>query len=418
MHSQPNNLWRMTARTANEPSVMTSFSLRILVLEAHAFQRSFIASLFTQSAGVEVVEAATGQEALALLARTGAVDIVLCDLRMEGMDGLAFVQRAAQSGWLRSIIISGDHPADVRRSVQQFLALLGLNLLGYVDKPVSRHLLEGLLHQHGQLRDTSSERPTRAAPVPVTDTVVREALAQGQLHAYYQPKFDLHTEQLCGVEVLARWQHPVQGLLSPAVFMPTLERCGLLDALLLAQMHQALSLQQQARAAGVGLNLAFNLHASQVASEDLSIRIRMLLAQYRAPRFSVTFEITEGGLLEASASSLECLVRLRMMGCNLSLDDFGTGFSSLQRLCQLPFNEIKLDGEFVRTLNDDPRCRAVISSTLALGESLGMSVVVEGIETREQWQQLREMGCRVGQGHVFARAMAGDQLLCRLSDAA
>ena len=407
----------MTALIANEPTVMTSPYLRILVLESHTFQRALAVSLFKQSGPVEVIEAANAQEALALLARCGPVDVVLCDLHLEGMDGLAFLQRAAEDDVVHSVIISGAYPVDVRRAIEQFVALLGLRLLGYVDKPVSLAMLENMLHrhQHHQLLPRQTPSPS---PLQVDETAVREALDAGQFQAYYQPKFDLLTDQVCGVEVLARWEHPLHGLLSPAVFMPTLERCGLLDQWLLAQMHQALALQQHARTRGVALPLAFNLHTSQLASDGLSTRIRTLLARWRAPRFSVTFELTEGAILEASATSLESLVRLRMSGCNLSIDDFGAGFSSLQRLCQLPFNEIKLDGEFVRGLQDDPRCRAVIISTLALGKSLGMSVVVEGIETREQCQQLRELGCRVGQGYVFARPMTGEALLARLTEAA
>lgn len=100
-----------------------------------------------------------------------------------------------------------------------------------------------------------------------------------------------------------------------------------------------------------------------------------------------------------------------MMGCQLSIDDFGAGFSSLQRLCQLPFNEIKLDAEFVRTFEDQPRCRAVISSTLALGDALGMSVVIEGVESEQQRQQLLALGCTQAQGYLFARPMSGPDLL-------
>lgn len=407
----------MTALIANEPTVMTSPYLRILVLKSPTFQRALAVSLFKQSGSVEVIEAANAQEALALLARSGPVDVVLCDLHLEGMDVLAFLQRAAENDALHSVIISGAYPVDVRRAIEQFVALLGLHLLGYEDKPVSLAMLEIMLHRHRHHQLLPRQTPL-PAPLQVDETAAREALNAGQFQVYYQPKFDLHTDQMCGVEVLTRWQHPRQGLLSPAVFMPTLERCGLLDQWLLAQMNQALALQQQARMRGVALPLAFNLHASQLASDELSMRIRTLLARWRSPRFSVTFELTEGGILEASATSLECLVRLRMSGCNLSIDDFGAGFSSLQRLCQLPFNEIKLDGEFVRGLQDDPRSRAVIISTLALGESLGMSVVVEGIETREQCQQLRELGCRVGQGYVFARPMTGEALLARLTEAA
>lgn len=211
--------------------------------------------------------------------------------------------------------------------------------------------------------------------------------------------------------MLARWIHPLKGTLSPAVFMPVMERCGLLDELLLGQMHQALQMQQQAQGLGFNLNIAFNLQTVQLSNSKLTTLIKEMLAHHAAPGFGLTFELTESGLLEAPITSLESLVRLRMMGCRLSIDDFGAGFSSMQRLCQLPFNEIKLDAEFVRTLNEEPRCRAVISSTLALGASLGMSVVIEGIETEEQREQLVTLGCRQGQGYLFARPMSGPDLL-------
>ncbi|MGV8889061.1 MAG: EAL domain-containing protein, partial [Pseudomonas sp.] len=146
-------------------------------------------------------------------------------------------------------------------------------------------------------------------------------------------------------------------------------------------------------------------------NSTLASQIRSLLTEYGARGSGLTFELVESGLLQASETSLECLFRLRMMGCNLSIDDFGAGFSSLQRLCQLPFNEIKLDAEFVRTLMHEPRCRAVVSSTLALGETLGMSVVIEGIETDEQRQQLLSLGCTQGQGFWRAKPMNGDDLL-------
>jgi EAL domain-containing protein (putative c-di-GMP-specific phosphodiesterase class I) len=193
--------------------------------------------------------------------------------------------------------------------------------------------------------------------------------------------------------------------------MSVLERCGLLDDLLFSQLEQALGLHQSARAQGFALNMAFNLQTVQLANPELANTLKATLARHAVAGSSLTFELTESGLLEAPATSLESLVRLRMMGCRLSIDDFGAGFSSLQRLCQLPFNEIKLDAEFIRSLEYEPRCRAAISSTLALGETLGMAVVIEGIETDAQRRELLALGCTQGQGYWYARPMAGADLL-------
>lgn len=388
---------------------MKSLPLRVLVLEDHPFQRSVAVSVLRKLGCLEVFEAVDGAQALAVLHEVGAVDIALCDLCMEGMDGLEFLQRVGHSNLVGSVIISSSLSTDLRRAVQQIVSLLGLEMLGDVGKPLQADALEVLLKK--QLRGPGVA-PPGYMPFEMADELdVRRALSEQQLQAWYQPKIDLRTGAVIGVEVLARWQHPSRGILSPAVFMPVLERCGLLDELLFAQIHTSLRLQQQAHSEGFALNLAFNLHATQLTNRDLSSIVKRILKLYGAAGSSLTFELIESGLLETPATSLESLVRLRMMGCRLSIDDFGAGFSSLQRLCQLPFNEIKLDGEFVRTLRQEPRCRAAISSTLALGKSLDMSVVIEGIETEEQHELLMELGCTVGQGYLYARPMNGVNLL-------
>lgn len=383
--------------------------LRVLVLEDHAFQRSVAVNMLRALGCREVLEASDGAEALALLESVGTVDVALCDLQMDGMDGLEFLQRVGPSGQVKSVIISSSLSADLRRAVHQMVALLGMDLLGDVGKPLHAQVLADLL-------DKAVNRPVTPLPAATAVTLaseaaVRQALAEQQLHAWYQPKFNLHTGEVCGVEVLCRWLHPTRGIISPALFMPVLERCGLLDALLFTQLEQALLVQSSAREQGFALNIAFNLQATQLASGDLTSTLLSLLARHATTGASLTFELTESGLLEAPATSLETLVRLRMMGCRLSIDDFGAGFSSLQRLCQLPFNEIKLDADFIRNLEHEPRCRAAISSTLALGETLGMSVVIEGIETDAQRRELLALGCTQGQGYWYARPMSGVDLL-------
>lgn len=395
---------------------MPFLSLRVLVLEDHLFQRSVAVNLLKQLGCGEVLEASNGTEALAVLQGAGSVDVVVCDLQMDGMDGLEFIQRISATGQVGAIIVSSGLPGDVRRAVSQMGALLGVNMLGDIGKPLQIETLQPLLER------VLSNRYAATQPPPSLELAdeqqVRRAILEQQLEAYYQPKFDLRSGAVLGVEVLARWNHPLQGVLSPAIFLPTMERCGLMDELLFCQMHQALTLRSQALTQGITLNLAFNLQAAQLADVELTAHIKRILATHQAPGSSVTFELTESGLLEVPAVSLENLVRLRMMGCRLSIDDFGAGFSSLQRLCQLPFNEIKLDAEFVRGLLHEPRCGAVIGSTLALGQTLGMSVVIEGIETAEQRQALLALGCTQGQGYWHARPMNGADLLCWLQRSA
>ncbi|MGE7955827.1 EAL domain-containing response regulator [Pseudomonas sp. NPDC089530] len=386
---------------------MPMLPLRILVLGDMASHALRVANVLRQSGCQEVFVAADDGQALASLEQIGPVDVTLCVMRKEGGGTQGLLQALGRSG-LAGSIISSALSADARSGLGQLISLLGMALQGDVSKPLQPGALQLLLAKH--LNEPINESGVLPV-VPATEEEVRRALAGHQLHTYFQPKFNLQTGEVGSIEALARWHHPFKGVLPPSVFMPVIERCGLMDELLFLQLEQGLRLQRQALNQGFALNVAFNLHAGQLVNPELSGRIQTLLAAHDLPGSGLTFELTETGLLEAPAISLESLVRLRMMGCSLSIDDFGAGFSSLQRLCQLPFNEIKLDGEFVRGLKHEPRRRAVISSTLALGEALGMSVVVEGIETEEQRKVLLELGCKQGQGYLCARPMSAASLL-------
>jgi EAL domain-containing protein (putative c-di-GMP-specific phosphodiesterase class I) len=376
--------------------------LRILVLANQTSNGSKLASRLRQAGCQEVFVATESVQALAFLEQTGAVDITLCDLPVESADAQALLQIMSQSR-LTGSIISRTLSVDMLSVMAQLISTLG-----NFSKPLQPGTSQLLLAKH--LNEPVNE--LGLLPVaPATEEEVRRALAGHQLHTYFQPKFNLQTGEVYSVEALARWHHPFKGVLPPSVFMPVIERCGLLDELLFLQLEQCLRLQHLAIKQGVDLNVALNLHAGQLVKPALTSQIQSILVEHDLPGSGLTFELTETGLLEEPAISLESLVRLRMMGCSLSIDDFGAGFSSLQRLCQLPFNEIKLDGEFVRGLEHDPRRRAVISSTLVLGEALGMSVVVEGIETEDQRKVLLELGCKQGQGYLCARPMSAASLL-------
>lgn len=391
---------------------MSVLPLRVLVLEDHLFQQAIAVSLLKQLGCQDVFSASNGLEALDVLQRNGPVDIALCDLSMEGMDGLEFLHRVALAGQVGAVILSSSLSEDIRRAARQLVPLLGLVLLGDVGKPIQVDLLEALLKKF--LSGSVAQLSPPTSPVLASVNEVRLAMQHQQMETYFQPKINLLKGDVVGVEALTRWNHPSAGVVSPAVFMPAIESSNLLNDLFFTQLGHGLDLQRQAWSQGHVLNVAFNLEPVQLSNVDLVPNIKSALCSYGMPGSSVTFELTECGLLEASATSLEGLVRLRMMGCRLSIDDFGVGFSSLQRLCQLPFNEIKLDGEFIQGLGDEPRCDAVISSTLALGEALGMSVIAEGIETQEQHQRLLDLGCVQGQGYLFARPMTKGNLLAWL----
>ncbi|OLF54802.1 EAL domain-containing protein [Pseudomonas chlororaphis] len=394
---------------------MPALSLRILVLDADPQRRIEATDILTRMGCREVFVAANCGQALAVVEQVGAIDIALCDMRDEGKDSLRFLQVAGASGLLRSIIITCSLSDEVKAILTQLSNILGVAYLGEINKPFNYDLLaETVISYWEHLHSDSPAVPTDG--VFASEDDVRNAIASKQIISYFQPKFNLATGQVLGVEVLARWKHPERGVLSPHFFLPTVRRCGLLNTLLFLQLQQGLSMQQQALNRGYPISISFNLEAAQLTSSGFIERVTQALAAYELPGEKVIFELTENGILEDHVSCVERLKQLSAMGCGISIDDFGSGFSSLHRLCELPFTEIKLDSEFVREMNNGSKSRAIIRGTVALGEALSIPVIVEGIETEEQRQSLVAMGVRLGQGYLCARPMDCQSLLAWLDN--
>ncbi|MFC4862699.1 EAL domain-containing response regulator [Pseudomonas sp. MAHUQ-62] len=378
-------------------------NLSILVLEDEPFQRLIAVTALRQLGLVNIHEAEDGASALSLLKSCGGVDIAFCDLRMAGMDGAAFLRHANQAGVIRSVILSSEVEPELRQATIAMIRCLGLDFLGDLGKPFDMQRAAGLLERHAALPARIEAFTTTSAP-PTLEEIL-EGLAQGEFEPFFQPKVCMESGELHGAEVLARWRHPQRGLLSPGHFLPVMERHGLIDRLFWQLVEQGLELQQELARSGRQVNLAFNIHPRQLGNLDIAERVGLALESAGLPGSGLTFELTETGLVEAPAASLESLVRLRLMGCGLAMDDFGAGYSSLDRLCELPFSQVKLDAAFVRKLNNQPRSRAIISSAVAMADAMDLTLVVEGVETNEQRDRLLSLGCKVAQGFLFARPL-------------
>jgi len=377
--------------------------LNVLVLEDDPLQRLVTVTALKKVMLGQIQDAASGSEALMLLESCHNIDIAICDLKMPGMDGLAFLRHASRGGKLRSVILCSQIDPILRQATIVMIKHLGLSFLGDLGKPFNLERLTTLLTRYRSLRHHLPS-PLLPSEFPSLADVVR-GLDNGEFEPYYQPKVALGDTSLLGVEALARWNHPRLGVLPPSHFLHIMEHYNLLDRLFWQVLDQGLALRRVMAAKGTALSFSFNLHPSQLASETLTESISSLLTQFQVPSTSIIFEISETRLTDASASQLENLVRLRTMGCGLAMDDFGTGYASLDRLCELPFSQIKLEGAFVRKMRHSPRSSLIISSTVALARSLGISLVIEGVETLEQKERLQELGCTVAQGFLFARPM-------------
>ncbi len=249
-------------------------------------------------------------------------------------------------------------------------------------------------------------------------TELRTALEAGQLVLHYQPKVALGTGRVVGVEALVRWQHPERGLLYPDAFLPQAESGGLMRELTVSVLHQALAQWSAWTAAGIDTSMAVNLSVSDLLDMSFPGQVAEALAQHGATGSALVLELTEDLLLADPARGHGVIEALTAQGVRVQVDDYGTGFSTLGYLRDLPaLHGLKLDRSFVTPLADDDRVRAIVESTVHLAASLGLDIVAEGVETEEVRQRLVAMGCAQAQGFLFSRPVPADQVVFGAYDA-
>jgi diguanylate cyclase (GGDEF)-like protein len=240
---------------------------------------------------------------------------------------------------------------------------------------------------------------------------LRLALTNDELELYFQPKIDVRSGKVTGAEALIRWQHPTRGLVMPNAFLPLAERSGLIGPLGNWVIEAACKQARAWRDKGLRMRVAINLSAHQMRQDDIVDRIAMALERYRIHPSLLTCEITESAAMEDTAATQETFRRLGELGTHLSIDDFGTGYSSLSYLRQLPAEELKIDGSFVKDVDVSADARAIVDAVVKLAHALGLKVVAEGVETLRQQKVLVDMGCDELQGFLFARPMTARALL-------
>ena len=238
----------------------------------------------------------------------------------------------------------------------------------------------------------------------------RTALERDQLVVHFQPKVDLATGAVAGVEALVRWQHPVLGLLYPAAFLDRVEEAGLMRAMTRVVLGKALDQASRWRAEGLHIPVAVNLSATSLVDTDLPDEVAGMLADRHLPPTALHLEITEEFLMADRARARVILGAMRDQGIRISVDDFGTGYSSLAYLRDLPIDELKLDRAFVSPISQDPRAGALVSSTVALAHSLGLTMVAEGVEDGDAYATLAGLGCDLAQGYWMSRPVPAGEL--------
>lgn len=320
-------------------------------------------------------------------------DLIMLDLSMPGLDGVEVLRSLAGARCMAVICLFSGADLEVIDGAVQLGRALGLRMASPLPKPLNV----------GKITDVIIAHKGECEGVEPTARDLEDAIREGRIRPHYQPKIELSSGRMVGVEALARWEDEKVGFIPPSIFIGLAEEAGLIDSLTACITQRAFKEVVGLEGGGRKLGLALNL--SPLLLTDVRYPDRVL-DWARAEGVSpdrVTLEITENEALKDRSRCLDTLVRFRLMGFHLSVDDFGTGFSSLAHLYALPFEEIKIDRTFVADLGRNEGAETIVKAIVALGRGLGQAVVAEGVEDAVTARLLGQLGCDVAQGYYFCR---------------
>lgn len=346
---------------------------------------------------------------------------IALDLIMPEMDGVEVLGALGERKTTAKIIITSGVGQQVLQAAARSAAAHGLNIVGILPKPFNpkafREMIDLPTANPTDLLD-GQHLQSRSVPA-ITASDLAQAIQNRDITLAYQPKVDCSSGALTGFEALARWQHPVHGYIAPDVFIAIAEQNNLIDDLTLLVFEQALPWfsqfcaqhrQNTMTAQTNQLICSINISALSLRNLALFNQIEALCDLHEVKLHHIMLELTETGAMDDPVASLDILTRLRMKGFQLSIDDFGTGFSSMLQLVRMPFSEVKVDKSFVMTAQQSRESRLVIQAIIELAHSLDMKVIAEGIEDYATLQFLQQQGCDKAQGYFLGKPIPASQI--------
>ncbi|OGS90110.1 MAG: hypothetical protein A2Z95_08425 [Gallionellales bacterium GWA2_60_18] len=383
---------------------MKTNELNFLVVEDDDFQRQMLVNMLYSLGAASISGACNGRQALEAIREADAkpVDIALCDLNMPEMDGMEFLRHLSQEHPDIAVIITSAVDSKLLASVGKMTRMYGVRLLGAIGKPIMPAQLQELISKHGT---PENQRQQPAAAKNFTLDEILQGIRADQFEPFFQPKVDLKTGWLVGAEALARWLHPEHGVIGPYAFIPALEQSGNIDDLTFRILRKSASACRAFHALGHLLTISVNLSLVSLNDTALADRITRTVREAGIDPQYIVLEITESAAMTEVAPALENLARLCMNGFALSIDDYGTGYSSLQQLTRIAFSELKIDQSFIKDFSDNKALRIMVESSIDMAHKLMVKSVAEGVETQEDCIALKNMGCDTVQGYIIAEPM-------------
>ena len=391
-------------RAPAEARTLPGEGLTFLVVEDHEFQRAMVVEMLESIGASAVHEAADGFSAMEVIRELDqAFDVIVTDIDMPGMDGMAFIRRLGEARARSSLIITSALERALLDTIETMAGAYGMRLLGPIEKPPSPERFADLVALHWKSRPNPERAGKRASLFSLEEILA--GLHAEEFGPYYQPKIELRSGRVKGAEALARWQRPGGGVILPYAFIGQLENSDHIGELTWLMLAQSARDCRQWRDAGLDLNVSVNISVKLLADPAIADAITWQVTNQGLEPRHMILEITESAAMQSVGPVLENLSRLRMKGFGLSIDDYGTGYSSMQQLTRIPFTELKIDQSFVMHAAHQESSRMILESSLEMARKLRIVSVAEGAETSEDWNLLRECGCDLAQGFFVAGAM-------------
>jgi len=375
----------------------------ILIVEDDLFQQKLISKMLSTLTLAKITTASNGQEALSKLDEIAEPELILCDLNMPGMDGVEFLRIIASRNLDSNVVLTSSVSKDVISSVKEMVLACGMPDILSLNKPISKNQLEQILIQ--LMEKNNVREPYENYQYQAVDDEIITGFNQDQFVVFFQPHINVETDYASGAEALVRWNHPTRGVLTPYFFLEQIDKVGLAHLLTLRVLDSSVSACSRWHQQGLEFNISVNISPVDLVESNFLESVIDILKKHQLPSKFLTLEITESDIRPNMAKELEVMCRLRLHGINLSIDDFGTGFSSLSQLISSPFTELKVDLSFVQKMLTDSKSCAAVKASLQLARDLKLKTVVEGVETQAEAIAIKELGCDLFQGWLYAPAL-------------
>jgi EAL domain-containing protein (putative c-di-GMP-specific phosphodiesterase class I) len=376
---------------------------QIVIVDDDQFQLKLLSHQLSMVGYKKVTAFDDGQTALNHMAgQASNSTLIILDLNMPNMDGLEFLQKLQEVKYSGALLLVSGEDERVLQSAETLASSYDLWVLGHLNKPVQQEQLQKYL----KLLDAQKEKSLVGEKQHIYEASrLKQAIESGELSNFYQPKVNLDTGELVGVEALVRWEHPEDGLILPDSFIDLAEENELIDSIAQQVLSSALADSKLWKEAGINITIAVNISMYNLNTRDfISYLENELLTSGVSPQ-DLILEVTESKLMKDYSLVLDMLTRLRLRRVNLSIDDFGTGHSSMMQLRDIPFNELKIDRGFVHSACDNATLHGIFDGSIQLAKNLGIKTVAEGVENEADWSFLDGSGCDLAQGFFIGRPM-------------